>query len=267
MTFHPVGPLYPDGLNPNAPFDDDIWELYHVEVDVSESKNLAEAHPERLRDMIDLWWVEAERNQVLPLDNRILWALVNPKPDARRERDRFRYFQDGAQVPEPVAVNVRNRSHALIVDITVPEETTPEGTLLAIGSGLGGWSCSSGPAARVTFTICTGRSSTSSAQTTSSALAPTPLSTSSPRTKDWVDPGPYAVTGRRWPRARSTDSRPRHSTGWALVSPVAMNGDRPSGTATPHPTVSTAPSNEPWWRLGTRLRDPMAEIEAILAEQ
>jgi len=90
--------------------------------------------------MIDLWWAEAERNQVLPLDNRILWALVNPKPDARRDRERFRYFQDGAQVPEPVAVNVRNRSHALIVDITVPEEITPEGTLLAIGSGLGGWS-------------------------------------------------------------------------------------------------------------------------------
>lgn len=140
VTFHPVGPLYPDGLNPNAPFDDDIWELYHVEVDVSESKNLADAHPERLREMIDLWWAEAERNQVLPLDNRILWALVNPKPDARRERDRFRYFQDGAQVPEAVAVNVRNRSHALIVDITVPEGITPEGTLLAIGSGLGGWS-------------------------------------------------------------------------------------------------------------------------------
>ena len=111
-----------------------------LEVDVAESNNLAEAHPERLREMIDLWWAEAERNQVLPLDNRILWALVNPKPDARRERERFRYFQDGAQVPEPVAVNVRNRSHALIVDITVPDEITPEGTLLAIGSGLGGWS-------------------------------------------------------------------------------------------------------------------------------
>ncbi len=140
VTFHPVGPLYPDGLNPNAPFDDDVWELYHVETDVSETKDLAQEQPERLRKLIDLWWDEAGRNQVLPLDNRILWALVHPKPDARREREYFRYFQDGAQVPESVAVNVRNRSHALVVDITVPDGVVPQGTLLALGSALGGWS-------------------------------------------------------------------------------------------------------------------------------
>ncbi|HEY3841659.1 MAG TPA: arylsulfatase [Acidimicrobiales bacterium] len=140
VTFHPVGPLYPDGLNPNAPFDDDIWELYHVAIDVSETNNLAQEHPERLDELIALWWAEAERNQVLPLDNRILWALVHPKPDARRGRDRFVYFQGGAQIPESVAVNVRNRSHALVVDVTVPDGVTPEGTLLAMGSALGGWS-------------------------------------------------------------------------------------------------------------------------------
>ena len=62
--------------------------------------------------MVELWWEEAERNQVLPLDNRVLWALTHPKPDHRRPRDVFRYFPGGAQVPEAVAVNVRNRSHA-----------------------------------------------------------------------------------------------------------------------------------------------------------
>ncbi|HVA06620.1 MAG TPA: arylsulfatase [Acidimicrobiales bacterium] len=140
VTFHPVGPLYPDGLNPNAPFEDDVWELYHVENDVSETVDLAGEDPERLRELIDLWWVEAERNQVLPLDNRILWALVHPKPDDRRERTSFRYFQGAAQVPESVAVNVRNRSHALLLEFSVAEGVTPEGTLLALGSGLGGWS-------------------------------------------------------------------------------------------------------------------------------
>jgi len=140
VTFHPMAPLYPDGLNPNAPFDDDVWELYHVDVDVSETTDLAGDEPARLAALIELWWAEAERNQVLPLDNRVLWALVHPKPDARRDRESFRYFQGGAQVPESVAVNVRNRSHALIVDITVPDGVTPEGTLLALGSGLGGWS-------------------------------------------------------------------------------------------------------------------------------
>ena len=47
VTFHPVGPMYDDGLNPNAPFDDDVWELYHVAEDLSEINDLAAAEPGR----------------------------------------------------------------------------------------------------------------------------------------------------------------------------------------------------------------------------
>jgi hypothetical protein len=90
--------------------------------------------------MVELWWVEARNSQVLPLDNRVLWALVHPKPDHRRPRTRFRYFAGGAQVPETVAVNVRNRSHALTVEVIVPQDVVPSGVLLALGSALGGWS-------------------------------------------------------------------------------------------------------------------------------
>ncbi len=139
VTFHPVGPLY-DDQNPNAPFDEDVWELYHVAEDLSESRDLAGDRPELLRRLIDRWWKEAERNGVLPLDNRVLWALVHPKPDHRAPRQVFRYFPGVAQVPESVAVNVRNRSHALIVDLTVPDSGTVDGVLLAMGSVLGGWS-------------------------------------------------------------------------------------------------------------------------------
>ncbi len=139
VTFHPVGPLY-DEQNPNDPFDADVWELYHVADDLSESRDLAGQQPDRLRQLIELWWAEAERNQVLPLDNRVLWALVNPKPDRRPAREAFRYFQGAAQVPETVAVNVRNRSHALVVDVVVPAAGPADGVLLAMGSVLGGWS-------------------------------------------------------------------------------------------------------------------------------
>jgi len=140
VTFHPVGPIYGDGLNPNAPFDDDVWELYHVAEDLSETTDLAAEQPERLAEMVDRWWDEAERNQVLPLDNRVLWTLTHPKPDHRAPRTRYRYFQGGAQVPEHVAANVRNRSHAVWVDVVVAEDETPEGALIALGSALGGWS-------------------------------------------------------------------------------------------------------------------------------
>jgi arylsulfatase len=139
VAFHPVGPLY-DDQNPNAPFDEDVWELYHVAEDLSETRDLAEEHPRMLHELIELWWQEARRNQVLPLDNRVLWSLVNPKPDHRRPRDEYQYFPGGAQVPESVAVSVRNRSHALVVDVSVPDPADADGVLLALGSALGGWS-------------------------------------------------------------------------------------------------------------------------------
>jgi arylsulfatase len=86
-----------------------------------------------------LWWEEARRNDVLPLDNRVLEVMVH-KHDRRRPQETYRYFQDGAQVPEWVAVDVRNRSHAMAVTVDVPRGVVPSGTLLALGCGLGGWS-------------------------------------------------------------------------------------------------------------------------------
>jgi len=144
VAFHPIGPLY-DDQNPNAPFEEDVWELYHVAEDLSESRDVAAEHPELLAELVALWWDEARRNQVLPLDNRVLWALVHPKPDHRAPRDEYCYLQGGAPVPEAVAVNVRNRSHAIAVDLTIPaavarEQTAADGVLLALGSALGGWS-------------------------------------------------------------------------------------------------------------------------------
>lgn len=139
VTFHPVGPLY-DDQNPNDSFDDDVWELYHVADDLSETRDLAEDRPELLDALIALWWREARQNQVLPLDNRALWALVHPKPDHRGPRDAFRYFPGGAPVPESVCVNIRNRSHALVVDVRLDDPSRADGVLLAMGSALGGWS-------------------------------------------------------------------------------------------------------------------------------
>jgi arylsulfatase A-like enzyme len=139
VTFHPVGPLY-DDQDPNAPFEQDVWELYHVAEDLSESRDLAAEHPQLLASLVELWWAEAGRNQVLPLDNRVLWALVHPKPDRRPPRDSYEYRQGGAPVPESVAVNVRNRSHVLAVDLTIAGPDDADGVLLAQGSVLGGWS-------------------------------------------------------------------------------------------------------------------------------
>ena len=140
VTFHPIAPIYGDGLNPNASFDDDVWELYNMAEDLSETHDVAAEHPDKVKELVALWWEEAQRNKVLPLDNRVLWALAHPKPDHRRPRTQYRYFSGGAQVPEPVAVNVRNRSHAVTVQVTIPDDIVPAGVLIALGSALGGWS-------------------------------------------------------------------------------------------------------------------------------
>ena len=138
VTFHPVGPLYDDGLRSNAPFDEDVWELYHVAEDVSEAHDRAAEFPEKVEELVAMWWEEARRNDVLPLDNRVLEAMAH-KHDGRRYQDTYRYFQGGSQVPEWVAVDVRNRSHAITVDLETPAGTVPDGTLLALGCALGGW--------------------------------------------------------------------------------------------------------------------------------
>ncbi len=139
VTFHPVGPLY-DDQDWNAPFEEDVWELYHVAEDPSETADLAGQRPDLVRELTGLWWEEAGRNQVLPLDNRVLWAVAQLKHDRHRTGERFRYFPGRAQVPESAAANVRNRSHAIIVDVTVPGAGPADGVLLAQGSALGGWS-------------------------------------------------------------------------------------------------------------------------------
>ncbi|HXW35906.1 MAG TPA: arylsulfatase [Acidimicrobiales bacterium] len=140
VAYHPVGPLYDDGLEINSPFDDDVWELYNFSKDRSETEDLASEHPERLAEMIERWWDEAARNDVLPLDNRVLWTLTHPRPDRRTQCDDVRYFAGGAPVPENMAVNIRNRSHAMEVEVDLSEGTVPEGVLLATGCALGGWS-------------------------------------------------------------------------------------------------------------------------------
>jgi arylsulfatase len=139
VTYHPVGPIYDDGLRSNAPWDDDVWELYHVAEDVSESRDRAAEFPEKVAELVALWWEEARRNDVLPLDNRVLDVIAH-KHDHRRLQSTYRYFQDGAPVPEWVAVDTRNRSHDIALTIEVPDGAEPSGTLLALGCALGGWS-------------------------------------------------------------------------------------------------------------------------------
>ena len=89
--------------------------------------------------MIELWWSEAARYGVLPLDNRAFSDLTFRRPRGAPALGRYIYYADAAMVPEDVAVNVRNRSHLITADVSLPSAGV-EGVLIAQGSLLGGWS-------------------------------------------------------------------------------------------------------------------------------
>jgi arylsulfatase len=139
VTFKPLGPMYDDGLDWRSSFDDDVWELYHVAEDLSETNDVAGEHPKLVSELVELWWEAARRHQVLPLDNRVLFTILNPKPRSIRNRQLYRYYPWGAPIPESVAVDVRNRTHSIVVDATLPDDGSADGVLLALGSVLGGW--------------------------------------------------------------------------------------------------------------------------------
>jgi arylsulfatase len=119
-------------------FNDDEWELYHVDVDRSEVHNLAAEQPDKLREMVNLWFAEAGANNAFPLDDRAALEILNtPRPQLSAPRDRYVYYPGTSGVPEWQSVVVRGRSFVIgaLVDIPAPGA---EGVLFAQGSRFGG---------------------------------------------------------------------------------------------------------------------------------
>ncbi|HWO14802.1 MAG TPA: sulfatase-like hydrolase/transferase, partial [Polyangiaceae bacterium] len=119
-------------------FDQDTWQLYHVDVDRSESKDLAKEQPEKLEALIRVWSEEAEKNMVLPLDDRSAKDILGePRPSDEPPRDRYVYYPDTSPVPEAVAANIRNRSYKILGNIELTSADA-SGVIFAHGSRFGG---------------------------------------------------------------------------------------------------------------------------------
>jgi arylsulfatase A-like enzyme len=119
-------------------FNDDEWELYHVEVDRAELHNLAAEQPDKLRELVNIWFSEAGANGAFPLDDRSpIEILSTERPQLSAPRDRYVYYPDVAAVSEWQAVNTRGRSFVIgaLVDIQAPGA---EGVLFAMGTRFGG---------------------------------------------------------------------------------------------------------------------------------
>jgi len=119
-------------------FDKDAWQLYHVDVDRSESKDLSKEQPQKLAALEKLWMEEAKRNLVLPLDDRTAVEILGePRPSDEPPRERYLYYPDTAPVPEGVAVNVRGRSYKILANVEITDSKAA-GVIFAHGSRFGG---------------------------------------------------------------------------------------------------------------------------------
>ncbi len=125
---------------PGADYDTEPWELFHLPSDPSECDDLAAAEPERLAELIGLWWQEAERHGVLPLDDRGL-ELFGPKfrPHAPHPVDRrYVYRPPMSPISTQVAAAIGGRSFDLTARVTTTGDD--EGVLYAVGNGTSGLS-------------------------------------------------------------------------------------------------------------------------------
>lgn len=114
--------------------ENDEWELYNLTTDFSEAKNLAAAEPDRLREMVDRWWVEAGKHQVLPIDEKGGGTHRMAAP----VRERFVLFP-GVKIQGDSAPQFINRNYRITARIEVPEGGC-SGVLIAHGDRWGGYS-------------------------------------------------------------------------------------------------------------------------------
>jgi len=114
------------------------WELYDLSNDFSQSRNLAQKMPDKLEKMESLFWVEAERNQMLPIHNSYGAAQAG-RPSWSEGRHEFKYDGSVARIHPDVAPPTIGRSFTITADITVPA-SSGQGVVVAQGGRFSGFS-------------------------------------------------------------------------------------------------------------------------------
>lgn len=124
----------------NSDFAQDPWELYNIESDFSEAHNLAAENPDKVRKLQELFFSEARKYKVLPLDDRIANRFdVENRPSFTADRTKFTYYPGTVSIPEGSAPNLKNRSFSITADVELAENNA-QGIILTQGGRFAGWS-------------------------------------------------------------------------------------------------------------------------------
>lgn len=137
VTFHKISGIPADGPGDvSLPFAEDRWELYNVREDFAECHDLAAQHPEKLQELINLWFVQAGKYDVLPIHSAQQKGL---RPRPYPARDRYVYYPNAGRVDNEAAVNVRMRPFSVVAHAVIPEGGA-QGVIIAQGGRFAGWS-------------------------------------------------------------------------------------------------------------------------------
>ena len=113
------------------------WQLFNLEVDPAESNDVAADHPDKLKELIDLWWTEADKYNVLPLQGTMGQRINFPRPMPAAATDKYVYFP-GAPIPALIQPAVYNRSHTITSTLHIPKGGA-NGVIFASGGHTGGY--------------------------------------------------------------------------------------------------------------------------------
>ena len=123
------------------PLETDKWDLFNVREDFSLADNLADQHPEKLKELQSLFAKEAEKYYVFPIDDRVI-ERTNPaiagRPDLMRGRKSLTLYDGMNGMLENTFLNVKNQSKTITAEIDIPEGGA-NGVLLTQGGRFGGW--------------------------------------------------------------------------------------------------------------------------------
>jgi arylsulfatase len=116
------------------------WELYNIVEDFSQSEDLADKYPQKLKELRALFDKECRKYNVYPLDdNTTVRGLPGNRPSLLEGRTRFTYYRDNVRMPELAVVNMKNTSFDLTAELDIPRSGV-EGVIICQGGNMAGWS-------------------------------------------------------------------------------------------------------------------------------
>jgi arylsulfatase len=127
-----TGPANTDPLN------NQVLELYNLNEDFSQSQNIADKYPDKVKEMKQQFITEARKHQVFPMDASVAARIVAPRPNITAGRTEFVYTQPMVGLPQGDSPSILNSSYTITADIEVPKSGA-EGMLLTSGGRFAGY--------------------------------------------------------------------------------------------------------------------------------